>query len=44
MFRLIDPDKKLGQYDTPRVLGCEPVDGVLVVVSLNQFSWIDIQF
>ncbi len=25
--------KNLGQYDRPRVLGCEPVDGVLVVLS-----------
>ncbi len=28
----------LGQYDRPRVLGCEPVDGVLVVLSLNQLN------
>ncbi len=25
--------KKLGQYDRPRVLGCEPVDGVLVILN-----------
>ncbi len=28
--------KHLGQYDRARVLECEPVDGVLVVFSLNQ--------
>ncbi len=26
----------LGQYDRPRIRGCEPVDGVLVVLSSNQ--------
>ncbi len=30
--------KNLGQYDRPRVLGCEPVDGVLVVFSSNQIN------
>ncbi len=29
---------KLGQYDRPRVLGCEPVDGVLVVLSSNKLN------
>ncbi len=28
----------LGQYDRPRVLGCRPVDGVLVVLSSNQIG------
>ncbi len=28
--------KKLDQYDRPRVLGCEPVDGVLDVLRSNQ--------
>ncbi len=28
----------LGQYDRPRVLGCEPVDGVLVILSSNQLN------
>ncbi len=28
--------KKLGQQDRPRVLGCEQVDGVLVVLCSNQ--------
>ncbi len=28
----------LGQYNRPRVLGCEPVDGVLVVLSSNQLN------
>ncbi len=30
--------KNLDQYDRPRVLGCEPVDGVLVVLSSNQIN------
>ncbi len=30
--------KNLGQYDRPRVLGCEPVDGVLDVLSSNQIN------
>ncbi len=30
--------KNLGQYDRPRVLGCEPVDGVLVVLSSIQLN------
>ncbi len=30
--------KNLGQYDKPRVLRCEPVDGVLVVLSSNQLN------
>ncbi len=30
--------KNLGQYDRPRILGCEPVDGVLVVLSSNQIN------
>ncbi len=30
--------KNLGQHDRPRVLGCEPVDGVLVVLSSNQLN------
>ncbi len=28
----------LGQFDRPRVLGCEPVDGILVVLSSNQLN------
>ncbi len=28
----------LGQYDRPRVLGCKPVDGALVVLSSNQIN------
>ncbi len=28
----------MGQYDRPRVLGCEPVDGVLVVLSSNEIN------
>ncbi len=28
--------KNMGQYDRARVLGCKPVDGVLVVLSSNQ--------
>ncbi len=28
----------LGQYDRPRVLGCEPEDGALVVLSSNQLN------
>ncbi len=28
--------KNLGQYDRFRVLGCEPVDGILVVLNSNQ--------
>ncbi len=36
-FLLFDRNN-LGQYDRPRVLGCKPVDGVLVVLSSNQFS------
>ncbi len=28
----------MGQYDRPRVFGCEPVDGVLVVLSSNQIN------
>ncbi len=27
-----------GQYDRPRVLGCEPVGGVLVVLTSNQIQ------
>ncbi len=30
--------KNLDQYDITRVLGCEPVDGVLVVLSSNQIN------
>ncbi len=30
--------KNLGQNDRPDILGCEPVDGVLVVNSLNQLN------
>ncbi len=30
--------KNLGQYDRPRVHGCEPVGGVLVVLSSNQIN------
>ncbi len=26
------------QYDRPRVLGCKPVDGVLLVLSSNQIN------
>ncbi len=29
---------KLGQYDRPRILGCKPVEGVLVVLSSNQIN------
>ncbi len=32
---LYSPLPNLGQYDRPRVIGCEPVDGVLVVLSSN---------
>ncbi len=28
----------MGQYDRTRVLGCKPVDGVLVVLSSNQLN------
>ncbi len=35
-FHHIFDAKKIGQYDIPRVLGFEPVDGVLVVLSSNQ--------
>ncbi len=31
-----DHHENHGQYDRPRVLGCKPVDGVLVVLSSNQ--------
>ncbi len=30
--------KNLGQDDRPRILGCEPVDGGLVVLSSNQLN------
>ncbi len=30
--------KDLSQYDRPRVLRCEPVDGVMVVLSSNQLN------
>ncbi len=30
--------KNLGQYNRPRVLGCEPVDGVLDVLSSKQIN------
>ncbi len=30
--------KNLGQYDRPRILGCEPVDEILVVLSSNQLN------
>ncbi len=30
--------KNLGQYDRPRVLGCKPLDGALVVRSSNQLN------
>ncbi len=30
--------KNLDQYDRPKVLGCEPLDGVLVVLSSNQIN------
>ncbi len=30
--------KNLSQYDRPKVLGCEPVDGVLVVLRSNQLN------
>ncbi len=30
--------KNFGQDDRPRILGCEPVDGVLVVLSSNQLN------
>ncbi len=36
---LINQDSKnLGQYDRPRIPGCKPVDGVLVVLSSNQLN------
>ncbi len=31
-------EKNLGQYCRPRVLGCEPVDGVLVVLSSTELN------
>ncbi len=30
--------KNLSRYDRPRVLGCEPVDGVLFVLNSNQIN------
>ncbi len=30
--------KNLGQYDRPRILGYEPVDGVMVVLGSNQLN------
>ncbi len=30
--------KNLGQYDRHSILGCEPVDGVMVVLSSNQLN------
>ncbi len=30
--------KDLSQYDRPRVLRCEPVDGVMVVLNSNQLN------
>ncbi len=30
--------KNLSQYDGPRVLGSEPLDGILVVLSSNQIK------
>ncbi len=37
-MRMVICIKNLGLYDRPRVLGCEPVDGVLVVLSSNQLN------
>ncbi len=38
MFHCVKKALDLGQYDRPTVLGCEPVDGVLVVLSSNQLN------
>ncbi len=35
---LIAYGKNVGQYERPRVLGCEPVNGVLGVLSPNQLN------
>ncbi len=37
-IKLLHTQKNLGQYDRPRLLGCEPVDGVLIVLSSNQLN------
>ncbi len=36
--RIVHFLNNMDQYNRPRVLGCEPVDGVLVVLSSNQIN------
>ncbi len=38
MIGIISLTKNLGQYDRLRVLGCEPIEGVLLVLSSNQIN------